>query len=70
MHPIKRQIVTDESMKPVAVIIDYSDWEKTEAMLHNIPEANQSTDLSSFAGSIALPVDPLAYQNQIRTELQ
>jgi hypothetical protein len=71
MHPIKKQIVTDESMRPVAVIIDYTDWQNIEALLQTIPEqAITSTDLSSFAGSISLSVDPLTYQQQIREEWQ
>jgi hypothetical protein len=70
MHPIKKQIVTDESMHPVAVIIDYNDWQNIEAMLQNLPEPIQATDLSSFAGSISLTLDPLVYQQQIRNEWQ
>jgi hypothetical protein len=70
MHPIKKQIVTDEFMHPVAVIIDYSDWQDIEAILKSSPDSIQSTDLSSFAGSISLPLDPLAYQEQIRNEWQ
>jgi hypothetical protein len=27
MKSIKKQIVTDESMRPVAVLIDYEDWQ-------------------------------------------
>jgi hypothetical protein len=70
MHPIKKQIVTDESMQPVAVIIDYNDWQNIEAILKSTPEPAQLTDLSSFAGSISLPIDPLTYQQQIRDEWQ
>jgi hypothetical protein len=70
MHPIKKQIVTDESMKPVAVIIDYNDWQNIEAILKSAPEPVQSNDLSSFAGSIALTLDPLTYQQQSRDEWQ
>jgi hypothetical protein len=70
MHPIKKQIVTDESMQPVAVIIDYNDWQNIEVILKNAPEPAQLTDLSSFAGSISLSIDPLTYQQQIRDEWQ
>jgi hypothetical protein len=70
MHSIKKQIVTNESMQPVAVIIDYNDWQDIEAILKSSPASIQSTDLSGFAGSISLTLDPLAYQEQIRNEWQ
>jgi hypothetical protein len=43
MQPIKKQIVTDESMQPVAVIINYSDWQNIESMLQSLPEPIQAT---------------------------
>jgi hypothetical protein len=70
MHHIKKQIITDESMKPIAVIIDYNDWQNIEALLQTLPETSETTDLSSFAGTISLSLDPLAYQQQIRSEWQ
>ena len=70
MHPIKKQLVTDESMQPVAVIIDYNDWQDIEAILKSVSEASKVTDLSSFADSISLVLDPLVYQEQIRNEWQ
>jgi hypothetical protein len=70
MHHIKKQIITDESMKPIAVIIDYNDWQNIEALLQTPPETSETTDLSSFAGTISLSLDPLAYQQQIRSEWQ
>ncbi|MEB3192540.1 MAG: hypothetical protein VKL42_19520 [Snowella sp.] len=33
MLSIKTQIVTDEASKPVAVVINYHDWQKIEALL-------------------------------------
>lgn len=33
MLSIKTQIVTDETSKPVAVVINYHDWQKIEALL-------------------------------------
>ncbi|MEC4807094.1 MAG: hypothetical protein SAJ12_20035, partial [Jaaginema sp. PMC 1079.18] len=33
MKSIKKQIVMDESSQPVAVIINYQDWQKVEALL-------------------------------------
>ncbi len=38
MQPIKKQFVTDENLKPVAVIIDYQDWQKIEALLQEKEE--------------------------------
>jgi hypothetical protein len=67
MCAIKKQIVINESMQPVAVIIDYSDWQNIEVLLQNLPETSEVRDLSIFAGTISLPVDPLVYQQQIRS---
>lgn len=33
MQAIRKQIVTDEDFNPVAVIINYHDWKKIEALL-------------------------------------
>jgi PHD/YefM family antitoxin component YafN of YafNO toxin-antitoxin module len=70
---LKKQIVTDEAMKPVAVIINYQDWQQIEAMLQRYWEeqndANSpdvSAALASYAGSITLTLDPLEYQQQER----
>jgi len=64
MLPIKKQIVTDESMRPVAVIIDYNDWQKIEAILQR--DSENSADIEAYAGTIRLTVDPLDYQRQER----
>lgn len=61
---MKKQIVTDESMRPVAVIIDYNDWQKIEAILQREPE--DSASIEAYAGTIRLTVDPLDYQRQER----
>jgi hypothetical protein len=70
---LKKQIVTDEAMKPVAVIIDYQDWQQIEAVLQKYWQEQNATDspdvstaLASYAGSIALTLDPLEYQQQER----
>jgi hypothetical protein len=34
MQPINKKIVTDEAMRPVAVLIDYQDWQRIEKILH------------------------------------
>ncbi|MDZ7958918.1 MAG: hypothetical protein RMY34_13720 [Aulosira sp. DedQUE10] len=33
MLPFKKKIVSDEAMRPVAVLIDYQDWEEIEKIL-------------------------------------
>jgi hypothetical protein len=33
MLPLKKKNVTDEAMRPVAVLIDYQDWQKIEQIL-------------------------------------
>uniref|UniRef100_A0A832M2Q3 Uncharacterized protein n=1 Tax=Oscillatoriales cyanobacterium SpSt-402 TaxID=2282168 RepID=A0A832M2Q3_9CYAN len=68
MKPIKKQIVTDESMRPVAVLIDYQDWQTIEKILETYQAQNTTSTLSEYAGVIQLTVDPLDYQQQIRDE--
>ncbi len=33
MLPLKKKILIDEAMRPVAVVIDYQDWQKIEQIL-------------------------------------
>ncbi len=68
MQPIKKQIVTDESMRPVAVLIDYEDWQAIEKILETYQQQNTPPSLTPFAGVIQLSIDPLEYQQQIRQE--
>ncbi|WP_414542569.1 MULTISPECIES: hypothetical protein [Nostocaceae] len=69
MLPINKKIVTDESMRPVAVLIDYQDWQKIEKILQTYQSEQQANiDLNRFAGTITLTQDPLEYQQQIRNE--
>ncbi|WP_254625947.1 hypothetical protein [Nostoc sp. TCL240-02] len=54
--------MTDEAMRPVAVLIDYQDWQQIEKIL----EAHQSQQkqefyLNHYAGVIQLTQDPLEY---------
>lgn len=72
---LKKQIVTDEAMKPVAVIINYQDWQQIEVVLQKYwQEQNSNSEnsadvsavLASYAGSITLTIDPLEYQQQER----
>ena len=80
MIPIEKQIVTNEAMEPVAVIIQYADWQKIEALLQQIPagvgeacaqrimfpQGNHVPAVSEFVGTIELRQDPLEYQLQER----
>jgi hypothetical protein len=70
MKPIKKQIVTDESMRPVAVLIDYQDWQAIEKILENYQQQDTTTALADYAGVIQLTVDPLEYQQQMRGRVQ
>lgn len=69
MLPFKKKIVTDEAMRPVAVLIDYQDWQKIEKILEAYQlQAKEEFSLSKYAGLIKLTVEPLEYQQQIRDE--
>jgi uncharacterized protein YheU (UPF0270 family) len=39
MPAIKKQIVTDEALNPVAVIINYQDWQRIETILKQQEQA-------------------------------
>jgi len=68
MKPIKKQIVTDGSMRPVAVLIDYQDWQAIEKILETFQPQDAVSELAAYAGTIQLTVDPLEYQQQMRDE--
>ncbi|KOP25561.1 hypothetical protein AMR41_14700 [Hapalosiphon sp. MRB220] len=69
MLPVNKKIVTDEAMRPVAVLIDYQDWQKIEQILKDYESQKQvNFDLNQYAGVITLTQDPLEYQQQIRDE--
>lgn len=72
MRKFKKKIVTDETMRPVAVLIDYQDWQEIEKLLavFQSSEAEENVDLTKYAGTIKLDIDPLKYQQQIRDEWQ
>ena len=68
MLPFKKKIVTDEAMRPVAVLIDYLDWQRIEKLLENYQFQEEGVNLNKYAGTIKLTEDPLQYQQQIRDE--
>ncbi|MBE9166235.1 hypothetical protein IQ238_01375 [Pleurocapsales cyanobacterium LEGE 06147] len=68
MKLIKKQIVTDESMYPVAVIIDYQDWQVIKKILEKYQKEDTTQSLEQYAGTINLTTDSLEYQQQTRDE--
>ncbi|WP_414530778.1 hypothetical protein [Nodularia chucula] len=48
MLPFKKKIVTDEAMHPVAVLIDYQDWQQIEKILAAY-QLLQKEDFRSYA---------------------
>ncbi len=70
MHKIRKKILTDETERPVAVQIDYSDWLEIERSLdlRDVETETRNTDLSAYDGVITLTEDPLQYQSRIRQE--
>jgi len=69
MLSFKKKIVTDEAMRPVAVLIDYQDWQKIEQLLEAYQlQQKQDLNLNQYAGVIQLTQDPLEYQQQMRDE--
>ncbi len=69
MLSFHKKIVTDEAMRPVAVLIDYQDWQKIEQILeaHELQQ-KEEFNINNYAGKIKLTQDPLQYQQQIRDE--
>ncbi|NEO54774.1 MAG: hypothetical protein F6K54_17820 [Okeania sp. SIO3B5] len=70
MRDFKKKIVTDETMGPVAVLIDYEDWQEIEKLLAiaQLKTEAKNVDLAKYAGTIKLSIDPLEYQQQVRDE--
>jgi hypothetical protein len=66
MH-VEKKILTDESMKPVAVQIAYDDWLEIERQLER--RANGKTiDPARHAGTLSLGEDPAEFQARLREE--
>lgn len=59
MKSIKKQIITDKSMHPVAVLIDYEDWRAIEKILANYQKSDVQPTLADYAGVIQLTIAPL-----------
>ncbi len=69
MRDIKKKIIADEHKRPVAVQIDYEDWQEIEREL-GIMSAGKEVDLSRYSGKIRIVEDPLKYQQRVRAEWQ
>lgn len=72
MRTFHKKIVTDDTLRPIAVQIDYPDWLEIERLLGLVPNGTPSglprADPARFAGILDLPIDPLEYQRQVRGE--
>ncbi|MBW4686633.1 MAG: hypothetical protein KME40_16380 [Komarekiella atlantica HA4396-MV6] len=67
MLPFNKKIITDEAMHPVAVLIDYHNWQQSEKILEeHESEKKEEFDLNKYKGVMKLTQDPLKYQQQTR----
>ena len=72
MFDVSKKIVTDEEGTPVAVQINYADWERIEEKLRTASESEEPN--SSFASALKMTrniwtaEEGLTYQRQIRSE--
>jgi hypothetical protein len=55
-------------MHPVAVIIDYQDWQAIEKILEKYQKEDTTQSLEQYAGTINLTINPLEYQQHTRDE--
>jgi hypothetical protein len=69
MREIKKKIIADEQKRPVAVQIDYEDWQEIEREL-GVMATGKQVDLSRYSGKIRIVEDPLKYQQRVRAEWQ
>jgi hypothetical protein len=68
MDTIRKKIVTDEAMNPVAVQIDYKDWLEIERLLTCVQAHGNLEELLSKTKGIWQKGDGLSYQENIRKE--
>jgi len=73
MLSVSKKIVTDEAGTPVAVQIDYEDWQEIETMLQGQPSAPADED-DGFEQALAASRntwtagDGLEYQRRLRSD--
>lgn len=72
MNQIKKKIVTDEQMRPIAVQIDYESWLEIERRLgmqtSGTPEKKSLDQILEKSKGIWTEGDGLEYQRRIRDE--
>jgi hypothetical protein len=68
MLEIRKKLVTDENLRPVAVQIDYADWLRIERALGVETNDTVATDLAPYSGTLKLTEEPLEYQHRVRSE--
>ncbi len=70
MQSIRKKIVTDEGLHPIAVQIDYADWLEIEKIIDfkKKEETTKQFNINKYAGVISLTEDPLDFQSKIRGE--
>ncbi|MBD2251656.1 hypothetical protein [Nostoc parmelioides] len=56
-------------MNPVAVLIDYQDWQQIEKILETYQlQESQDFNINKYSGVIKLKQYPLEYQQNIKNE--
>ena len=68
MDTIRKKIVTDEAMNPVAVQIDYKDWLEIEQLLTRTEAHGNFDEFLSKTKGIWQKGNGLSYQENIRKE--
>ena len=71
MRNLRKKVITDDQMRPVAVQIDYADWVEIERQLSESESPGRDTrpiDLSPFSGTLRWGEDGVAYQRRVREE--
>jgi hypothetical protein len=68
MFEIRKKLVTDENLRPVAVQIDYADWLRIERALSVEANCVAAIDLAPYSGAVKLTEEPLHYQRRARSE--
>ncbi|MBF0181410.1 MAG: hypothetical protein HQM03_15415 [Magnetococcales bacterium] len=68
MQTVRKQLVTNEKHRPIAVQINYDDWLRIEQQLKIQTPLVQEVDLSRYAGTVNLTESPLDYQARSRNE--
>ena len=59
---IHKMILTDESMRPIAVQIPYNEWLEIELVIKN--QTPKKSHISHLSGTIKLSEDPVEYQQE------